>query len=321
MKGDSKQTWKLKGPVLVTGATGFIGSHVVHELVTQGVDVHVFVRKTSSLSRLSDVRKKITIYKGDLSDKTSVEKVVKRVKPKGIFHFGVASVVSGLGVDAKSMIATNFLGTVNLINAVAPLKYDFFVMTGSFLEYGFKKHPIREEEVCNPNEIYGITKLASTLYGSAHALSEQKPIVVCRLFTPYGPYNDPARLTHRIIERALNNKDIQLTNPQVSRDFVYIDDIVELLLEVASHASKHAGQIFNVGSGVRTKLEDVVSYIVKTMSSKSVAKWGAFRAVSYDSDAWQADMKKTYSHFSWRPKTSLKMGIDKTIAHFRDKGV
>ncbi len=308
---------KLSGPILVTGASGFVGSHVARKLVSLGCDTHVLVRPTSDLWRLKDIVPKITLHYGDLADKASVEKIITTVKPKGIFHLGAATVVSGLGVGSETMIATNVLGTANLMDAASSYPYDFFVTMGSFLEYGFKDHPIAESELCQPGELYGITKLLGTLYGQSLARSTGKPIVTLRLFTPYGPWNEKERLTHKIIASALQGKDIALTRPTVSRDFVFIDDIVEALLEAAEKASKYRGEIFNLGSGVRTPIGDVVSYILKKTGSKSEVKWGAFHSVSYDSDIWQADMTKTFSRFSWRPKHSLHAGLDKTIEHFK----
>ena len=310
----------FKGPIFITGATGFVGSHIVRKLVSQGSDVHILIRPKSDLWRLKNLVPKITIHYGDLTDRFALEKIIAEVKPKGIFHFGVASIVSGLGAESETTIATNVFGTVNLMDVAASVPYDFFVTMGSFLEYGFKDHAIAEDELCQPGELYGVTKLAGTLYGQALARTAGKPIVMFRLFTPYGPYNEKERLTHKIIAAAFADKEIALTHGTVSRDFVFIDDVVELIFEAAEKALKYRGEIFNIGSGVRTPISDVVSYIVKKIGSKSEVKWGTFRTVSYDGDLWQADMTKTFSHFSWRPKVSLEEGLDSTIEHFKEFG-
>lgn len=311
---------KLTGPIFVTGATGFVGSHLTRKLVSLGCNVHVLVRSTSNLWRLKDISSKITFHHGDLADRTTLEKVFTKVKPRGVFHFGVASVISGFGASNDTIIATNVSGTVNLMDIASPYPYDFFVAMGSFLEYGFKDHPIMENELCEPGELYGVTKLLGTLYGQALARAKGKPIMTLRLFTPYGPWNEKDRLTHKIIASALAGKEIALTHPKVSRDFVFIDDIVELVLEAAGKARENRGEIFNLGSSLRTTIGEVVSYILEKTGSKSEVKWGAFRAVSYDSDMWQADMTKNFSRFSWRPKHTIQSGLDKTIEHFKKYG-
>ena len=228
--------------------------------------------------------------------------------------------VSGRGAKNETIIQTNVGGTIALLDAASTVGFDFFVITGSFLEYGFKDHPIREDERCEPGELYGVTKLAGTLYGSALARARKQPIVTLRIFTPYGPQNDERRLTHLLISSALRGEPISLTRPTVSRDFIFAPDAVELILEASEKAGEYRGEIFNAGSGVRTPIGDAVSYILERTASKSEVKWGGFRSVSYDSDAWQADMTKTFSHFEWKPKHSLYEGLDTTIEHFKKYG-
>lgn len=311
---------KLDGPLLVTGASGFVGSHVVRALVSNGTRVHALVRKTSNLWRLASVQKDITLEYGDFADLDSIGDIITRVKPKGVFHLGVSNVVSGLGEKNETIIQTNVLGTAALLDRASAAGFDFFVSIGSFLEYGIKDHAIKETELCEPGELYGVTKLAGTLYGIALARAKKLPIVALRLFTPYGSCNDEKRLTHHVIASALCNVPIALTRPAVSRDFIFVDDAVTLMLEAAEKANKCGGEIFNAGSGVRTPIGDAVSYILQKTASKSEVKWDSFRDVSYDSDTWQADMAKTFAHFLWRPKHSLHEGLDKTIEHFKGHG-
>ncbi|MEK7208056.1 MAG: NAD-dependent epimerase/dehydratase family protein [Patescibacteria group bacterium] len=312
---------KETGPVLVTGASGFVGSHLARSLVLGGSEVHALVRKDSVLSRLQDILPKLRLEYGDLSDKESIKRVVAAVKPRGIFHLGVSNVVSGVGAETETLIKTNVAGTAHLLDAAAGRGFDFFVHIGSFLEYGVKAHPVREDERCEPGELYGVSKLAGTLYAQALGRREKLPVIVFRLFTPYGPQNDPRRFVATVISKALKNEPIALTSPRVSRDFIFVEDAVELFLEGAGKAGALSGEIFNAGTGVRTTLEEAVLSILKKTASQSEVKWGSFREVSYDSNDWQADMGKTFSHVSWRPKHSLKEGLDRAIAYFKAHGV
>ncbi len=308
---------KVNGPIFVTGASGFVGSHLARALALRHEKVHLLVRKSSDLFRLRDILKKVTLHYGDLTDSDSLKKIISKVKPRGVFHLAVSNMIGGLGAEHAAMVATNVQGTIQLMDIASAIGLDFFVTAGSFLEYGHKDHPIAEDECYAPGELYGITKLAGTLYARALARAKDMPIITLRLFTPYGPWNDSGRLTPTLISSALKNAPIALTRPTISRDFIFVNDIVALFLEAAGKAAKYRGEIFNCGSGVRTPLGEVVSYILKATGSKSEVRWGEFRAVSYDSDTWQADMTKTFSHFSWRPMYPLREGLDCTIEHFK----
>lgn len=310
-----------QGPVLLTGASGFVGSHLARALVAQGKEVHALVRKSSNLWRLKEILPTLQLYCGDLAERESIERVVTRVKPRGVFHLGVSNVISGQGEGNEALIKTNLSGTVALLDAAAASGFDFFIAVGSFLEYGPKDHAVKESELCEPVELYGVAKLAGTLYGCALARAKKLPILALRLFTPYGPLNEPKRLTHMLIASALAGMPISLTSPSVSRDFIFVDDVVALLLEASERAKEFSGEIFNAGTGVRTTLGEVVSLVLKETGSKSKVEWGGFRDVAYDSEHWQADMAKTFSHFSWRPKHSLHDGLLKTIEHFKKYGV
>jgi len=314
-----KDTLQSSGPILVTGATGFVGSALVRRLVSSGAAVHILARKTSSPWRIKDIPE-IALHYGDLANADSVKTVVNKVQPRGIFHLGVSNLIGAVGADNETLIQTNIGGTAHLLDVASAVGFDFFVTVGSFLEYGFRDHPVREDERCEPGELYGVTKLFGTLYGSALARSKNQPIVSLRLFTPYGPRNEPKRLTHAVISQALADKPIALTSPTISRDFIFIDDVVELLLEASRKAKEYRGEVFNAGSGIRTPLGDVVSYILEHTGSQTEVRWGSYHSVSYDSDAWQADMTKTFAHFSWRPKHSLHAGLDRTIEHFEKYG-
>lgn len=303
--------------ILITGASGFIGSHLTRRLVEDSNEVNVILREKSDTERIKDVLPQLTIHRGDLIDAEFLKKIVEKIKPQGIFHFAASTIMSGVRADNEEVIGTNITGSANLINALNNADYDYFINTGSFSECGFKYRPIKESDVCEPAELYSITKLAQTLYGQASARMKNKPIVTFRVFTPYGPAIQKGRLVYNVIYNALRGQDINLTEPSVTRDFIYVDDIVDLYLEASGKAKKLKGEIFNAGTGKKTFLKDLADKIVRITGSKSTVNWGAFPAVHYDSDKWQADMTKTFSKFEWRPKHSLDAGLIKTVDWFK----
>ncbi len=304
---------KTKNTVLVTGGTGFIGSHLVKKLVQKKYYVHILVRSNSNLSNILEVAQKVTLHICDLSNKNKLKKTVNKIKPNHVFHLAHSGIMSGVTAESSEVIEGNLGSIVNILDALKDVKYDSFIHSGSFLEYGFKNKPMKENEICEPPELYSITKLASTLYAQSVAKQEDKPIVIFRIFTPYGPNIQVGRLIYNVISNALNGDDILMTKPSTVRDFVYAEDIADLYIEASKKAKKYSGEIFNCGSGSKKTLKQIVDQIVKLTNSKSKIKWNAFPSVSYDSDMWQADMGKTFSSFLWRPKHTLDSGLKKTI--------
>ena len=303
----------LKGPILLTGGTGFVGSHLARALVKGGQDVHLVVRKGADTFRLADILSKVTVHTGSLSEKAEVERIVQEVKPTGIFHLAAQTIIPGTPAVSSEVIASNFVGTVNLLEALANIPYTFFIQSGTFLEYKPLLRPMKEDDLCEPKEVYGLTKLAATLYGKMIADTKGKPVTTFRFFTPYGPAIQKAKLVEQTIKNALSNKAIFLTRGSVSRDFLYTDDLVELLINAAENIDKVKGGIFNAGSGQKTSLGEFAELVVKLTGSKSKIILQPEKASVYDSDFWQADMTKTFSALSWRPKTSLEAGLQLTI--------
>lgn len=302
--------------VLVTGGTGFIGSHLVRSLVRDGYRVHVLARPSSDTSRIRDILPKITVHSIALSDRTGLTELMGAIRPAGVIHLAASNIVSGKVAGAHELITTNLEGAVNLIDAADAIKYDFFIMAGTFLEYGLHVTHLMEDIPSVPNDLYSITKLGATLYGRAVAHAKRKPIITFRFFTPYGPQVQEGRLMHELIKRAHAGEDLLLTAPSVTRDFIYIDDLIALLREGMIRAKDSGGEIFNAGTGTATTFGELVPLILFATKSCSTPRWGSFPPVPYDTARWQADTQKTFARFSWRPQTSLVDGIAKTVEWF-----
>jgi len=304
-------------PIIVTGGFGFIGASMVRRLVNQGEKVIVFAKKTSTPQRLNDLRDSIIWYEEDLSDRVRLAERIASANPKGIFHFAASNIQSGATAADGDVIQTNILGTVNLVEAAKGVPYDFFIYTGTFLEYGSKDHAFKEDDLPEPSNVYAVSKLAASLYCQAIAKKDKQPIVVLRLMTPYGPDMQKGRLMYELVERSLQGMPLILTHPKVARDFIYVTDVLDLCLEAASKAQKIKGEIYNVGSGVQTTLGELVDLVRTETSSQSEVQWGTFRQVAYDTDTLYADMTKTFSAFSWRPKVTPEEGIRHMANWFR----
>ena len=302
---------------LVTGASGFIGSHLVRGLVREGLAVHALCRAGSDLSRLWDVMPRLRIHEADVLDFEGLVAAIRSARPDYVFHLGGASVVAGAAPVAKDLVEVNLLGTVNLLDACESVDYRCLVQTGDAFEYGLKTGPLKESDVCRPDTLHGITRLGATLYAQARARNLGRPIVTLRLFSVYGPCDHPRRLVPRVIAGALAGTPIALSRPEIARDWVYVEDIVDLYMEASRMPARLAGGVFNAGSGRASCIADVVETVFRLTGSRGEARWGAFPVAAHDAGCWVADMRQTFDTFAWRPRISLEEGLERTIAAVR----
>ena len=302
--------------VLITGATGFVGSNIARRMVKGGYEVHILTRETSSLWRIKDILPVLKNHVVDLVDEEKLKRIMTAISPDVIFHLATVGIYGGVQSFDKKVIDTNLIGTMNLINACENIDYKCFINTGSSSEYGPKTHPMKETDVCNPINVYGISKCAAMMYGMYIAKTKNKPIIGFRLFSPYGVYDDKNRLAVYAIVSALQDKSIKLANKDAVRDYIYIDDVVEVYIKSIGLASELKGEIFNIASGSQTKSSYIIKKIMEFTNSKSEIKWNTFPGRDYDPKMWQADIEKASKLLGWKPKHNIDEGIRRTISWF-----
>lgn len=299
--------------ILVTGASGFVGIHLVAQLLENNERVVALGQNFSHLRSLKDKYPSVELVACDIRNKQGVFSAIRHMNLKGIFHLAAAIVTGGKAMSDEEMVRTNLLGLINLHRVTENIDYDFFIQVGSFFEYGIHNKPVKENASCVPIDINGVTKLSATAYGQFFAKVTGKPVVTARLFTPYGPGIQKNKLVYKVIAQALANQTIKMTNKRNTRDFIFIDDAVTFLTEIANKASRFSGEVFNMGSGRAVTFEKLVRDVLRKTGSESTVHWGALEGISNDEGFWQADMNKVYRNLSWRPQHSLKEGLQKTI--------
>ncbi|OPX64342.1 MULTISPECIES: NAD(P)-dependent oxidoreductase [unclassified Methanoregula] len=303
-----------KKTVLVTGATGFVGSNLLRCLQGSGADLHIIARTSSNLWRISDIIAGVGRHTPDLSDADSVKKTVRDISPDIIFHLATYG-GSPREDNFRQIMESNFFGTVNLVDACKDAGFDLFVNTGTSSEYGIKSAPMKETDCLKPVNNYGISKAACTHYCQAVALNDNLPIVTLRLFSPYGDYEDGHRLVPSVILSCLQGKNPAITSRSFVRDFIYIDDVVDLYRRLAEIRIT-PGEIFNAGSGVQHSVGDVVDTVIRITGKPLEAVTGLPKRWPNEPEVWQADMSKTSTSLNRAPKYDLENGLRKTVEWF-----
>lgn len=307
-----------RGPVAVTGGTGFVGANVVRRLIERGDEVHLLQRPSANYWRLEDVRSAVVIHDAPIADQAKVAAAIESIRPAVILHLATEGAYESQS-DARRIADTNVMGTLNLLQAACDCGVALFVNVGSSSEYGFKDDPMSEDDVLEPNSYYSVFKAAQTHLTAVTSRLQELPAVTFRLFSIYGPWEEPTRLIPTLIRRARSGETLEMVAPEIARDFVYVDDVVEALVDF-DKLGELRGEVFNLGSGRQTTLADVVEAVQATVGDGSDVRWGAFPKRHWDSKNWLADPTRTRETLGWSAHTTLREGIGMTAAWSATRG-
>ena len=299
---------------LITGASGFVGANLARRLLREGHETHVFLRPEHQSWRLEEIASQLHVHPVDLTARDEVQRAVRRIRPEWVFHlaaYGAYSTQTGL----SRMVDTNLMGCVSLLDACVETGPEAFVYTGSSSEYGYKDHAPREDEVLEPNSHYAITKAAATHYCQLVARRTGVNVVTVRLYSIYGPYEDPTRLIPTLILHGLRGTLPPLVSPATARDFVYVDDAVDALVSLAQK-SKRPGAVYNLCTGTQTTLASVVETARKLLGLAVEPVWSSMARRSWDTDVWVGSPEALEKDIGWRSQTDFATGLRLTLEWF-----
>lgn len=304
--------------VLITGGTGFIGANFVHKFCELGYDVHIIVRKESNFWRINSIKDKTHIHYLDLNNYEKTESLLAQIQPEIILHFAAYGTYPRKQQDIKLTVDTNLLGTINLVNAASKIKFKCFINTGSSSEYGIKQHSMKEDELLEPNTLYGVTKAASTMYCQYMAKSLNLPIVTFRFFSVYGYLEEKERLIPTVIKACLTNSELKLSSPFSVRDYMFIEDAFDAYLKAIENADKIKGEVLNLSVGKQIDIAEIVNIITKITNSKIKPQYGQIKPAQTEPKTWVSDISKAKKLLNWQPRYDIETGLKKTVAWFKE---
>ena len=298
--------------VVVTGGTGFVGANLVRRLIKEGQRPDLFVRHGFSSWRIESVRDQLEIHHVSLGDKGAVAAALDGIRPKWIFHLAAHGAYSWQ-TSVAQMIDTNIVGTANLLQAALESGVEAFVNAGSSSEYGRKDHAPPETEPAEPDTPYGITKAAATAWCVSSARAHRSTIRTLRLYSVYGPFEDPRRFLPSLIVHGHRGEFPPLVDPRTARDFVFVDDVVDALLQAAQDRSAEPGSIYNIGTGVQTTIGEAVDVARRVMGVAGDPVWGSMPPRSWDTGTWVADTHKSRTVLGWSARYTFDQGMTRMI--------
>lgn len=302
--------------ILVTGGAGFIGSHLCRNLVNLGAKVSVLVKYKSinDCVRLSPIWDEIEILEADLRNIDSLRQFNNKHYDV-IFHMAAYNHVGDSFLHISEALQSNLMGTANLIE-FGP-KWERFVYMSTSECYGYQESvPFVEENTSFPISPYAVGKYAGELYSRMKRKEDDKSNIVCvRGFNTFGPYQSERAVIPELIIKCLRGLPIETTEGIQTREFNYVDNIVEGLI-LASQVTPFEG-IVNLGSNREVKICDLVRMIHNLCESKSELRIGA---LPYrPTEIWNmcADNDKAAHLLKWTPKITLEEGMEKTVSWFK----
>jgi len=330
--------------VLVTGANGFIGSHLTDKLVEMGADTRVLVRATSSsnINNISHLRDKIKIYFGNFEDKHFVDTMVRDFKGGNetiIFHLGAQAHVGDSWFRPFETLNSNIMGTFNLLQSIIDnnVKIFKFDTAGTSEEYGNPKSStgpeydvndkgqliLHERSPVNPKSVYATSKLAADFLTMNYYDAYGLPGVVTRMFNNYGPRQNPRYVTGTIISQALNKQVIRLGYVHSKRDFCFVEDGVMGHIHVALMG--HPGEVYVYGQGKNVSIKNWMELILRVGEENKFwpkrelqIEEQRFRPGSSEVEELLVGYQKLHDLTGWKPNHSWEEGIAKTIKWYKE---
>jgi dTDP-glucose 4,6-dehydratase len=332
--------------VLVTGADGFMGSHLTEALVGLGAHVHAFVRATSSgaLNNIGHLRDRLRVHFADLTDRTSIDYLVRDLKREPdrpyVFHLGAQAHVGESWHRPYETVMANTVGTLNLLQSIVDhgLELEKFDTAGTSEEYGNVREGVvhqhdfdddgglilHERSPINPKSIYATAKVAADFLTMNYHDAFGVPGVVTRMFNNYGPRQNPRYVTGTIITQALVRETVELGQLEPMRDFCFCTDGVRGHLTVAAHG--RPGDVYVYGQGENISMADWSALILRI--GEQLGYWppgrevvstpARYRPGASEVMALRVGFDKLERETGWRPKVSWEEGVARTIAWYAE---
>ncbi len=303
---------------LVTGAGGFVGANLVQALAEAGHDVVAWVRPGGDTWRLEHLSDDVTITEVDLLDGGAINDAVDAFKPELIFHLAAHGAYSWQR-DSERIMQTNLVSTVRLLGACERHGFEAFINAGSSSEYGFQDHAPKEHELPEPNSDYAVMKAAATLHCRFVAQRDDLHIVTLRLYSVYGPWEEPGRLMPTLVARGIEGRLPPLVAPETPRDFISARDVDRAFLLAAARTDAPRGSVYNIGSGRQTTLREVVEIARAELGISAEPEWGTEPQRAWDATVWVGDPSLAEAELGWRAEDDLETGFRALAQWLRDR--
>jgi NAD dependent epimerase/dehydratase len=309
--------------VLVTGAAGFIGSHLVERLVREGHQVRAYVHYNARNDwgnlelAAPEVKREIEVVTGDIADPFSVRHATRGIQV--VYHLSSLIAIPYSYVAPQSYVQTNVQGAINVLQAAREEGVERVVHTSTSECYGTAQYvPIDEKHPLQGQSPYSASKVGADMLPESYWRSFELPVAIIRPFNTFGPRQSARAVIPTIISQALKGGTIKLGSLSPTRDMNYVDNTVDGFLAVASHPAA-VGQVINIGSGREISIGDLAKLIVQLVGSTSevVEDTQRIRPANSEVERLLCGNDKARNLLGWSPRVGLEEGLQRSIEWFR----
>ena len=297
----------LQGPILVTGASGFIGANLFKLISSVRGDVYAVVMREKNW-RLADVSDE-RVMAVDLNDPAATKNLVESVTPQTVFDC-VAYGAYSFEEDPGLIHQTNYQSLVSLVSLLSQRPLAAYIHAGSSSEYGENCSAPSEDGICEPNSHYAVSKLAAASYLRYMGKQRGFPCANLRLYAVYGPMEDTSRLIPNLLNHALKGKLPPFVDSRTSRDFVHVDDVCAAFVmgAVKLHPQLY-GDSFNIGSGTKTTIAELAELTRRVFGVPQEARFGSMQGRDWDLADWYSNPRKAEQALGWKASIELEQGL------------
>jgi nucleoside-diphosphate-sugar epimerase len=300
--------------VAVTGATGFLGGHVVRQLKQANAEVIAVNDRHRTVSRHTANCNIETVW---FDEPTDLASAVESTLPDHVIHLHAAITTARDQTALDQTVQTNLLPSVALMMACLKMKLKRLILMGSGEEFGLVTGRFDDHSNANPPSPYGASKAAVTCYAKMFSNAFQLPVVVLRPSVIYGPCQAPRMLIPQVMHSLLAGKEIAVTAGMQTRDFIHVDDVARAIVS-ALVVSGIDGRSWNLGSGEVVTVKDCLSRIEAITGRSGLIRYGAIPYKAGEIFAYEPFVEETYAAFGWKPSISLDDGLASTWAALND---
>ncbi len=305
----------LEGPIAVFGAGGFIGANIVHALSAHRGDVYAVTHQSFRPWRLNDIEQRC-IIKCDINSQQEVVDLFRTFKFRTVLFFAAYGAYAKQA-DGALIYQTNVLGLFNVLSAAEEQGVRAFVHAGSQSEYGTNCAGSAEDWELQPNSHYSVSKVAAAYMIRYWGQQRSLPAVNLRLYSAYGPWEESDRLIPALVQKGLSGAYPPLVDPEISRDFVYVADVVRAALLAALRGVESAkGESINICSGRKTTIRQVAMAARDLFGLDTEPAWGSMGNRAWDLKDWYGDPELAKAKLGWESTTSFERGLALTTEWF-----